>query len=518
MSSNINILWVDDEIELLRPHIIFLEKRGYTLSTATNADDALDMLERTSFDFIFLDENMPGLRGLEALGHIKKIAPTVPVVMVTKSEEEDIMDRAVGAKIADYLIKPVKPSQMLIAIKKNLHGRELESAGTTSAYQSDYRNLADLANTANTYKKWIDVHRQLCEWRLSLLDLNAPDMLAMNVQQQHAANAAFTKFIRRNYLKWFKDTEDKPLISPQVLREKVFPVVDRGEKVLLLMIDNLRYDQWRMLRAMMASHWRVASEDLYYSILPTVTHYARNAFFAGLMPLEIESMLPELWVGENDPEGKNVHEEELLRRNAQRLGKEYQIGFYKGASLDGMPFKNGDYSPLQKNDLTVIVYNFVDMLSHSRHDMDIVKKLANDEHGYLSLTQSWFKHSDLLAFLEKITSLNIRLMVTTDHGSIQVKKPVRVLGNRDTSTNLRYKMGKNLAYNDREVVEFIRPADAHLPQANVSSRFIFAPENGYFVYPNNYNQYVNIYRDSFQHGGVSLEEMIVPIVSLYPVK
>ncbi len=516
--SNVNILWVDDEIELLRPHIIFLEKRGYTLATATNADDALDMLERSRYDLVFLDENMPGLRGLEALGHIKKIAPTVPVVMVTKSEEEDIMDRAVGAKIADYLIKPVNPNQMLISIKKNLHGKELESAGTTSAYQSDYRHLAELANKASTHKEWEEVHRQLCDWRLSLLDLNAPDMLSMNVQQQYSANAGFTKFIRRNYKRWFTDEGDKPLLSPQVLREKVFPRVDAGEKVLLLVIDNLRYDQWRMMRSMMSSHWRVDNEDLYYSILPTVTHYARNALFAGLMPRDIEKLLPDLWVGESDSEGKNIHEEELLRCNAERLGKKYQIGFYKGASLDGMPFKNGDYSPLQQNDLTVIVYNFVDMLSHSRHDMDIVKKLANDEHGYLSLTQSWFKHSDLLNFLEKAKSLPLRLMVTTDHGCIQVKKPVRVLGNRDTSTNLRYKMGKNLAYNEREVVEFVRPSDIHLPQANVSSRFIFAPENGYFVYPNNYNQYVNIYRDSFQHGGVSLEEMIVPIVSLSPVK
>ncbi|PID90286.1 MAG: hypothetical protein CSA97_03700 [Bacteroidetes bacterium] len=322
--------------------------------------------------------------------------------------------------------------------------------------------------------------------------------------------------MRRNYLSWFEPEGEHPCLSPNVLRDRVFPHIDAGESVLLLVIDNLRFDQWRILRELMAPQWTVDREGTYYSILPTVTHYARNALFAGLMPLEISERYPNLWVSENEPEGKNMHEEELLRLHIQRLGKDYKMAFYKGATLDGTPMKDGNYMELLRNDLTVMVYNFVDMLSHSRHDMQMVRQIASDVHGYLSLTESWFKHSDLYQFLQQAAQYPVRLIITTDHGSIQVKKPLRVVGHRDTTTNLRYKMGKNLDYNPKEVFEVIHPQEAHLPQSHVSSRFVFAPQNGYFVYPNNYNQYVNLYRDSFQHGGVSLEEMIVPIVSLRP--
>ena len=515
--SDIHILWVDDEIELLRPHILFLEKRGYSVRTATNADDALDMLEDKGANLIFLDEHMPGLSGLDALAHLKRIAPTVPVVMVTKSEEEDIMDRAVGAKIADYLIKPVSPSQLLISIKKNLHGKELVAAETTTAYQSDYGMIATLVDQATSHEDWANIHRLLSEWRLSLLDVNAPDMLEMHAMQQQSANTAFGKFIRRNYRGWFRDVPDRPVTSPRVLREKVFPYIEAGEKVLLVVVDNLRFDQWRIMREMLTPMWRVDSEELYYAILPTVTQYARNAIFAGLMPLAIESLMPDLWVQDaDDEEGMNSYEHELLQRNIQRLGRGYRTNYHKGANLVGSPLGEGDFSALERDDLSVVVYNFVDMLSHSRNDMRIVKQIANDAHGYLSLTQSWFKHSDLYAFLERASKLNIRLIITTDHGSIQVKKPIRVIGDRHTTTNLRYKMGKNLNYDEREVFDTTNPAELHLPQSNVSSRYIFALGNSFFAYPNNYNLYVGKYRDSFQHGGISLEEVIVPIVSLAP--
>ena len=512
--ASAKILWVDDEIELLQPHILFLQKKGYEVYTATNADDALDKVESEHFDLLFLDENMPGLSGLEALTHFKRIAPTLPIVMVTKSEEEDIMDRAVGAKIADYLIKPVNPSQILISIKKHVHERELVSVGTTSAYQNDYSQLGDFINSASTWEDWKKIHLQLSEWRLGLLSANAPDMLELHMQLQLQANVAFGKYIKRNYASWFKNVGSGPVTSPRVLREYLIPYLDAGEKVLLLVIDNLRFDQWRMIREMLSPTWRVEQEETYYAILPTVTHYARNALFAGLMPLEISQIHPDLWVGELDEEGKNIFEAELLQRNLQRMGRKFSMQYYKGTTLDNTPFKDGDFQQLLATDLTVLVYNFIDMLSHARHDMQIMKQLANDAHAYLSLTQSWFKHSDLYVFLQKLSQFPIRLLITTDHGSIQVKKPIKVIGDRETSNNMRYKLGKSLSYNDRELFACINPAEVHLPQDTMSSRYIFATGNDYIIYPNNFNTYARMFKDSFQHGGVSLEEMIVPFVAL----
>lgn len=519
--SEAKILWVDDEIELLSPHILFLEKRGYRLKTATNSDDALDIMERESFDLLFLDEHMPGLSGLDSLSHFKKLAPNMPIIMVTKSEEEDIMDRAVGAKIADYLIKPVNPNQILLSIKKNLHGHELQTAGQTASYRVDYQSIAQRVNAARSWSDWVEIYQMLTDWHKELDSTNSVEMLQMHDMQQSSANAAFSKYIRREYSSWFREetpSEGVPLTSPRVLREKVFPLIDSGERVFLVIIDNLRYDQWLVIREALAPYWRVESQEIYCAILPTVTQYARNALFAGLMPLAIEQLHNDLWVGEQDPEGKNMYEDQLLAHNIRRLGKDYRAVYYKGAHLDRTPFKDGDYSDLLRYDLTVLVYNFVDMLSHSRVENRVVKQLARDEHGYLSLTDSWFRHSDLFQFLQRIRDIPVRLVITTDHGSIQVRKAQRVVGDRETSTNIRYKLGRNLAYNAKEVFETQRPEELHLPKLNVSSRYIFALGNDFFAYPNNYNYYVNRFRDTFQHGGVSLEEMLVPLVSLRAIQ
>ena len=515
--NDVNVLWVDDEIELLRPHIIFLERKGYTVHTSTNADDALDLLEKRTIDLIFLDEMMPGMSGLEALSHFKRLAPSVPIVMLTKSEEESVMDRAVGANISDYLIKPVNPNQMLITLKKHLHGKDLVTTASESGYRTDYSNLAQQINAASTISAWIDVYRQLCDWRMSLLKADTLNMLEMHSMQQLSANSAFAKYIRREYEGWFPDGEGRPLMSPSVLRERVFPVIDSGEKVLLVVIDNMRYDQWRVIRGLLGPRWRVEAEELYCAILPTVTQYARNALFAGLMPLEIERLHPDLWVGELDEEGKNIYEYELLKRNIQRSGRRYKTAYYKGATLEGTPLAEADLGGAAENDLTVMVYNFIDMLSHSRSNMQIIKQLATDSNAYLSLTESWFRRSDLLGLINRAAEHNMRLVITTDHGSIQVRQAIRVVGDRETSTNMRYKMGRNLAYDKREVVDFVTPSAVHLPQNNVSSRYIFAKGNDFLVYPKIYNYYATNFRDSFQHGGVSLEEMLVPVVTLRPL-
>lgn len=511
------ILWVDDEIDLLRPHIIFLEQKGYHVLTASNGHDALELVSQNPIDLVFLDENMPGIGGLETLPKIKAIKSALPVVMVTKSEEENIMDMAVGAQISDYLIKPVNPKQVLLVVKKFVHGKELVTEKQLADYRNEFRLISDLISAAKTHLDWTEIYRKLAMWQVKLSgnpDSNLKQMLEMQFEE---ANQVFGKFVKANYLQWFQTQGDKPLLSPSVLKSKVFPIISSGSKVLLLVIDNLRYDQWKTIEPIIAESWQVSSEDTYFSILPTATQYARNALFSGLMPLEIHKTYPDLWVFDEEDEGKNLFEKQLLTAQLQRLGLNTNFTYIKTDTLKGIAGGLNIKEFLGSN-LAVLVYNFVDVMSHSRTDSEMMRGLAADESAYLSLTRSWFLHSDLKEFLDQAASQGVQVVLTTDHGAIRVKNPVKVVGDRATSTNLRYKLGRSLNYNPKEVFEIRKPEEAHLPKPNISSSFIFALGNDFLAYPNNFNYYASYYRDTFQHGGISLEEMIVPLVTLNPIK
>ena len=508
------ILWADDEIDLLKPHILFLNEKGYQIDTATNGNDALNIFKTKDFDIVFLDENMPGLTGLETLSKLKSINPDIPVVMITKSEEEYLMEDAIGFKIDDYLIKPVNPKQILLTIKKLTDNKRLVSEKTSMAYQQDFRNLGMILNDNLNYTEWIDVYKKLIFWELELEQLEDAGMHEILTMQKSEANAQFCKFIEKNYLNWIKDQDKAPLLSHQLFRKKVFPNLSDQIPTFFILIDNLRYDQWKIINPIITEYFRLDEEENYFSILPTATQYARNAIFSGLMPSDMEKRFPKLWQNDEDEGGKNLYENEFLEDQIKRsLRKEIKFSYHKILNQDQGKDLNDSLNNIIGNDLNAIVYNFVDMLSHARTDMQMIKELANDDAAYRSITLSWFEHSPLLELIKKLSQKKVRLIITTDHGTIRVKKASKVVGDRNTNSNLRYKQGKNLNYNAKEVFLVKNPQDAMLPKLHVSSSYIFAKEDMYFVYQNNYNQFVNYFNETFQHGGISLEEVIIPFVT-----
>jgi len=516
MSSK--ILWADDEIDLLKPHILFLSEKGYDVTTVNNGSDAAELVDSEDFDIIFLDENMPGLSGLETLTRIKKSKPAVPVVMITKSEEESIMEEAIGSKISDYLIKPVNPNQLLLSVKKNLDNKKLINEKTTSNYRSAFQNIGMQLNDRLDVEDWKEVYRKLIFWELELESGSDGVMEEVLTMQKSEANAYFSKYVTENYVDWVNGNGgDVPLMSHNVMREKVVPLLSE-EPLFLIMIDNLRYDQWKSIEPALSDLFRTTEEEIYFSILPTATQYARNSFFAGLMPSEIQKLYPKLWKNDEDDGGKNMHEEELLGNHLKRLGKDVRYSYHKITKLDAGRKLGENISNLMGNSLNVIVYNFVDMLSHARTDMEMIKELAENDSAFRSVTRSWFDHSPLKTILENIANKGGRAVITTDHGTIQVTDPEKVIGDRNTSTNLRYKLGRNLNYDAKKVWAVTKPEEVFLPKSNMTSSYIFAKERQYFVYPNNYNHFVNFYRDTFQHGGISLEEMLIPFAVLNPRK
>ena len=510
--TNGRLLWVDDEIELLKPYIIFLEKKDYEVVTATNGQDALDLVREGAFDLVMLDENMPGLSGLETLMMMKEINSTIPVVMVTKSEEENIMDMAIGSKIADYLIKPVNPNQILLTLKKHLHKRSIENEVTNTGYQQMFSKIGMQINDSYSLEEWMDVYKKLVFWELELADAGS-EMTDMLKMQKAEANNGFAKFVKKHYLEWVNLPDLRPLMSPDIFKQKVFPLLQGGEKVFLVVFDNFRYDQWRVISRELAKDF-IFEEELYMSILPTATQYARNAIFSGLMPSQIAKMYPDLWVDEDEEEGKNLNEAPLIQAQFDRYRKKNTFTYHKLNDNAASEKLVQQFKGMASADLNVIVVNFIDMLSHARTEMKMVRELASDEMAYRSLTDVWFKHSPVFELFKLLSQSDAKVIITTDHGSIRVNTPVKVVGDRNTNTNLRYKVGRDLSYNPKQVFDIKKPEEAFLPTLNLTSKYIFACSDDFFAYPNNYNYYVNYYKDTFQHGGISMEEMLIPLITM----
>jgi DNA-binding response OmpR family regulator len=509
------ILWADDEIDLLKPHILFLNQRGYDITPINNGAEAVELCEKQVFDLVFLDENMPGMSGLEALSLIKTQKPGLPVVMITKNEEEQIMEEAIGAKIADYLIKPLNPSQILLSIKKILDNKRLVHEKTSSNYQQEFRKISMAFMDELSHDMWTDVYKKLVFWELEMDSSENEDMAEILESQKSEANANFAKFIIKNYESWLNDPKaDKPILSHQLLKKKVFPLVEKNVPLFFILIDNLRYDQWKILEPIISEYFTITEEDTYYSILPTTTAYSRNAIFSGLMPTEMAKTHPDLWVGEDEEDGKNNFEEEFLLNQLLREKQPIRSSYHKIKQLQQGRDLVDNINNLFQNDLNVVVYNFVDMLSHARTDTAMIRELAPDESAYRSITKSWFLHSPLFEILKKISEKKSKVIITTDHGTIRVKRAFKIIGDKTVNTNLRFKQGKNLGFEGAKVMHVTKPERIFLPKPNVSTSYVFAIEDQFFAYPNNYNYYVNYFKDTFQHGGISLEEMIIPVISL----
>ena len=511
----VKILWADDEIELLKPHILFLESKGYEVVQVNNGSSAVDESAAKDFDIIFLDENMPGITGLEALSRIKKEKAHVPVVMITKSEEEHIMEEAIGSNIADYLIKPVNPNQILLSIKKNLDKSKLVSDKTNSDYQQEFRELGMQLNSDLSWQEWIEVYEKLVYWDVELDKIEDSGMRDVLNMQRKEANVQFSRFIQENYCNWLNGVEQGPQMIHTLFKDKINPILE-NEDPFVIVIDNLRFDQWKVLSPIFSKYFNIKDEEMIFSILPTATHYARNALFAGLMPSEIAKKFPEYWRTEEDEGGKNMFEKELLETNLKRLGHDFKWSYNKITNLNSGKKLADNFNQLLDNKLNVIVYNFVDMLSHARTEMEVIRELADNESAYRSITLSWFDHSPLNEIIKKCAEAGRKVIITTDHGTIRVNNPVKIIGNRSTNTNLRYKVGRSLSYNEKEVFTIKNPEDAFLPKGTMTSEYVFTKAEDFFVYPNKFNHFVNYYNNTFQHGGVSLEEILIPFVELEP--
>jgi len=510
------ILWVDDEIEILEAHKLFLEMKGYELTTMTNGFDAIEFLTNHQVDFILLDESMPGMSGLETLQRIKQIHPHIPVVLVTKNETESLMEEAIGSQITDYLIKPVNPNQVLLTLKKNLETKRLVTEKIVSDYQQQFRKMFDALDQSPTYQSWKELYSRLVFWELELEKSDADEMVEVLLNQKKEANQSFFKFVSRNYISWMNaSVDDAPLLSHQFFKHKILPHLTQQNPLVWIIIDNFRLDQWKAIEPMVTEFFRIQEEDCFFSILPTATHYCRNSLFAGMLPRDIEKKFPSLWKRDDDEEGKNNSERDFLIHQLAALKREdIKCNYHKIHTTQEAEGLSDNINGILSFDLSVVVYNFVDMLSHARNEMDMIKELVADERSYRSLTKTWFMHSPLYQFLKKLSEKNCTVVISTDHGSLQVKHPLKVVADRQTTTNLRFKNGKNLDVDLKEVISFKEPELAGLPKSNMSSSFIFAGKQDFFCYPNHFNQYANLYRNSFQHGGVSMEEMIVPVIRL----
>ena len=512
------VLWIDDNIDELRSHILFLGQKGYEVEGATNGRDGLALLNEKNFDAVLLDEMMPGMGGLETLEEIRKTHEHVPVIMITKSEAEDLMTKAIGRRIDDYLVKPVSPLQIMAALKKQVEAHKITEQQVTRDYLSHFQAVGDRVATAESPADWEGIYNDLVTWGMDLFRYSDHGLLATQDEQISAANLALGKYVREHYKDWVQGSDGAPMMSPNLYEARIEPEVQKSDQVLWITIDCMRMDQWRMVEPLLEPYYHMERSQ-YWSMLPTATPYARNAMFAGLWPLDIAKKFPKLWHdGQHDESSRNAHEDKLLAAQLERLDSPAagSMRYFKISDARDTDSLRRDFSSLGNVRLVAGVYNFLDIMAHGRSQNSILKELAPDEAAFRTLMRTWFEHSSLFEVLKAAARRGATTIVTTDHGSMFSRRATKIRGNRDASSNVRYKFGDNLTVEDKRVMLMKNPADYQLPPNSAIETYAVTTENYYLVYPTNYHEYERLYRDSFQHGGISLEEMICPFAVLRP--
>lgn len=515
------ILWIDDEINSFGSLVNLLED-DYEVVTAASGADGLEQFDAATFDLVILDEQMPGMDGIQVLRELKERKQSIPVIMLTQSEDNKMAKAAVGLGIDEFKSKPAKAIDLMTSIQRLLDQKAMMTDQMRQACNSLYMRVTGGIGDCRTFADWAELYRQIVEKEVAAEEMSASDIAELYAQIRKEADAAFSKFVMANYENWFsaKPSDTKPdVFSHQILSKVVKPLLAAGEKVALVVIDNFRLDQWVLFQKFLEPEYNI-NTDLYCSILPTATQFSRNAIFAGKMPQLIKKETPQYWLDYAEKEESlNGSERELLSFYFSRQWPNKKCSYYKVGlgenSGENYLEKFGGY---KDNDLNAVVFSFVDALSHTASVSSVNRKLLGTDASYRSVTLSWLKHDVIKPILDKMAANGYKIILTTDHGTIKAAKPVDVTGTGDINSNMRYKLDKNIVIKDKatlkKVLDIGKPANVGLPTRNPSDRFIFATNDDFFVYPNNRNDFVNQFQGSFQHGGISLEEMVLPLVTL----